>query len=642
MKKILSLLLMTAMLSCMIPVFGLFAAEADLATIDNADELIALAEKANADENYRKGETVTVTADIDMAGKAWKPIKVLNFVLDFQGHTVSNLKVTVTAADMHNDWHSNTLGLIASFVAGGRGVKNLKLKDSSLTVDAADKTIEVGGVIGKSDRGFVNNITMENVTITSNAAGSVGTLAGCGMWNYNGAEDNLVANLKATINAPKANVGVLFGHAHDGDTNYTLTDIDVELKVPASANAVKKDAYIGGGDTDGVTVTDAKVTIDSTGNEAIELDTIDTADEYIRFVNKVNETGRGYRKGQTILVTADLDFKGKTVPVIKDMVFTLDFQNHTVSNLVIVADNASGDFGLIANKVGNDGVNGVIKNVVLKNCSLTVNVAEGQTVQVGGVVGYCDRANVESATLQNVTVKVNGAGVVGGVIGAKGWKGPGNITATVKDTVIDAPNATVGLVIGKQYNWGGNEDSAPVNVKGANVSATVTASNEVTEATLIGEIGVTGTVTIPDTGVTVTLVDNAKGYDKDWTPDQTPVDPPVDPPQTEDPVDPPKTEDPVDPPVDPPKTEDPVDPPVDPPKTEDPVDPPVTDKPADNTTKAPDNTEAPDNGTPNQGGTDEPAGEDEDGSILPIVIGAVAAAVVVAVVVIVIVKKKKS
>lgn len=517
MKKTLSFVLVAAMLLCMIPAFSLFAAELDLTTIDNADELIALSEKATADENYRKGETVTVTADIDMAGKTWKPIKKLSFVLDFGGHTVSNLNATLTADDMHNDWHSNTLGLIASFVMGNCGVKNLKLKDSSLTVDAADKSIEVGGVIGKSDRGFVNNITMDNVTVTSNAAGCVGTICGCYMWSYGGSEISIVADLKATVNAPKATVGILYGHINDGGQQLTFADVDAALKVPASANAVKNDTFIGTGSCN-LTVTDAKAIIDATGNDAIELETIDNEDEYIRFVNKVNEIGRDYRRGQTILVTADLDFTGKEVPAINDMVFALDFQGHTVSNLVAVVNDASGNVALIANKIGNNGFNGVIKNIKLNNCSLTVNVAEGKDVAAGAVAGYCDRANVESATLTNVTIKVNGAGVVGGVIGSKGWGGPGDITATIKDTVIDAPDATVGLLVGKQWNWGGNEDSAKVNVLGADVSATVKAKNEVTATTFVGDIGVTATVTVAE-GLSATLVEDAKGYEEPKAPE---------------------------------------------------------------------------------------------------------------------------
>ena len=457
-----------------------------------------------------------------MTGKTWTPIKVINYVLDFQGHTVSNLNVTVTADGLHNDWHGNSIGMIATFVGNDDGIKNLKLKDCSLTVDAADKNVEVGGVIGKADRGFVNQITMDNVTITTNAGGSVGGLCGCYLWCYNGPMENKQMDVtmnNVTINAPKATVGALYGHLNDGgNTTMELTKVDCALKVPASTNAVKADTYFGSGSVKNFTVVSANITVDATGNDAIELDTIDNVEEYIRFVNKANEMGRSYRKGQTILVTADLDFTGKTVPAIKDMVFVLDFQGHTVSNLVSVVDNASGDVGLIANKVGNDGVNGVIKNVVLRNCSLTVNVAADASVQVGAVAGYCDRANVESATLENVTIKVNGAGVVGGVIGAKGWKGPGDITATIKDTVIDAPDATVGLLVGKQWNWGGNEESAPVNVKAADVTATVKSANEVTATTFVGDIGVTATVTVAE-GLTATLVEDAKGYEEPKAPE---------------------------------------------------------------------------------------------------------------------------
>ena len=251
--------------------------------------------------------------------------------------------------------------------------------------------------------------------------------------------------------------------------------------------------------------------------------TIDSEEEYIAFVNTVNEKNGEYMIGFGIKVTTDLDFTGMTVPAFKKMFLDLDFQGHSVYNLVRVVYNAEGNVGLIANEISNRNFNGVIKNIVLKNCSLTVNVAEGKDVAVGAVAGYCDRANVESATLENVTIKVNGAGVVGGVIGAKGWGGPGDMTVTVKDTVIDAPNATVGLLVGRQWNWGGNEDSAKVNVLAADVTATVKSSNEVTATTFVGEVGVDFTVTVAE-GLTATLVEDAKGYDPDWTvPTPTPT-----------------------------------------------------------------------------------------------------------------------
>ncbi|MBQ8287383.1 MAG: hypothetical protein IJX76_01260 [Clostridia bacterium] len=117
--------------------------------------------------------------------------------------------------------------------------------------------------------------------------------------------------------------------------------------------------------------------------------------------------------------------------------------------------------------------------------------------------------------------------------------------------------------------------------------------------------------------------------------------------QPTDPVDPPATEDPTDPtdPVDPPATEDPTDPtdPVDPPATEDPTDPVVTDEPATTTTKAPVTTKAPtvtNGASDNDTGTTDDSAE-EDGSVLPIVIGVAAAVVVIAVIAVVVIKKKK-
>ncbi|MGM9647878.1 MAG: hypothetical protein ACI3YH_07095 [Eubacteriales bacterium] len=471
MKKFLSILLTAAMLLCMIPAFSLFAAESDLTTIDSADEFVAFAEAANAaGRDYRAKETVKVTADLDMSGKSFAPIKESLFVLDFQGHTVKNLNVTVDNAE-------GNCGLIANKLANGNfnaGITNIKLENCSLTVNVADgKTVNVGGVAGLADRAYVDSAELKNVTITVTGAGNVGGVIGSKEW-AGGTTDMTIQMSGVTINAPKASVGIIIGNI-GGDASATLKNTTATLAVDASTNSVKNDTYVASG-ADKLTVGEnVSATVDTSKNPAVVLETIDNADELILLAKTANEIGKSYRGGQEIKITADIDMTGKAWTPIKEATFTLNGQGHTITGLSVTVDSTEkGDYGLLVNTLGNNPGNGRIKDLTVKDSIITVTSAATELstkyagnkgVNVGAVVGRSDRGVVSNVNLENVTVKVSGLAMVGGLAGFREWEAPDDtITGTLKNVLIDAPDATVGVVSGYSYHVDGTIANFTANV----------------------------------------------------------------------------------------------------------------------------------------------------------------------------------
>ncbi|MGM9681358.1 MAG: hypothetical protein ACI3XR_07630 [Eubacteriales bacterium] len=245
---------------------------------------------------------------------------------------------------------------------------------------------------------------------------------------------------------------------------------------------------------------------------------ISTVDEYIAFVNEANEQGDEYMRGQTVAIIADLDFTGKTVPTINKGKFLLDGCGKTLSNITTTVEAATnGTYGLIANEMSNNNFNGTIQNLTLKNCSLTVT-GEAENVNVGAVVGRADRAKVNTITLDGVTIKVEGVAHVGSLIGRKEWQAANDsISAiTLKNVVIDAPKAIVGILVGSADQI----DGTISNITG---SIGVKSSNTVTATTWFGSTTDSVSMTPDDSvknGITIT------DPDAPVTPPETPVEPP--------------------------------------------------------------------------------------------------------------------
>lgn len=477
MKKILSTLLVGSMLLAMAPAFSVFGAAADYSSIDTVDEYLAMVAAANDDDatNDPTG-TVTVTADeLDFAGKDYEPIMKANFNIDFGGATIKNLDVTVAQADCYNTTYwGYGAGLIANYLGNGKVIKNVTIADSTLTVNAEGADITAGGVIGANDRGYFEAINLDGVKIVSNANGSAGALVGNLMWSYdNDADITLASELDVEIDAANCNVGIIGGKCNDGSVTLNLNGVSGTVEVTASKNVVMDDTYVGSGTVqDNSTYENVTVSIEGGNAEeaAIEaaLKEIDTAEELAQLSERLAEKGADYRAGETIKVTADLDFDGVDYTPIVDAKFTLDFQGHTVSNLDVTTDGVTLDgktcAGLIANSLTND-PKGQIYNVTLKDCTLTTTAQ-----YVGGVVGGANRGSADNVTLENVTINATGAQYIGGVMGFKWWgcTHP-DMTATLKNVTINAgENTVVALMVGT-LDGAAQYGGAKLNVTGLTV-----------------------------------------------------------------------------------------------------------------------------------------------------------------------------
>lgn len=483
MKKTLSILLVAAMLFCMAPVFGLFAAEDDFTTIDSAAEFAAFAAAVN-DGSHTPTGTVMVTADLNMSGVDYKPInQISGFSLDFDGHTVSNINLTVAQADCYNNWHGTYTGLIANYLGNNVGITNLTLKDCTLTLDASGASIDVGGVLGTSDRGYVANVNLDNVKINSNAKGSVGGLIGCYMWSYDRAV-TINSELNFEVVAPTSTVGILFGHMNDATCRIAVLRAEGTLSIPdnQAANAVAGDTLIANGSlpaletntgAQGLYVDADNLKMTITGNEAAleiaeKLKEIDTGAELALLSQVQRPQGAAYRAGETIKVTADLDMAGIEYIPMKDVNFVLDFQGHVVKNLTVnvtpdtIADYSTGGVnyavGMIASTLTNQGGSaGCISNLKLHNSTLNVDAPSNAQLRVGGIVGYTNRAFVKSVEMKNVDINITGgtsSSMVAAIAGQYQWEYNAAGTTTDVESIrllsvtLNAPGKNAGLLFG--------------------------------------------------------------------------------------------------------------------------------------------------------------------------------------------------
>ncbi|MBR6769397.1 MAG: hypothetical protein IKM34_07935 [Clostridia bacterium] len=143
----------------------------DIAT---ADELVAYANYVNSlDGNATVGTTAVLSADIDMAGKDWTPIKRFIGTFDGQGHTISNLSYTATG-----QWSNVGAFMIdiANNNANGR-VKNIVFDNCTLTVATDNNNCYAGIVAAMVDRGNLTNITVKNSKLLGNAMKAGGIVA---------------------------------------------------------------------------------------------------------------------------------------------------------------------------------------------------------------------------------------------------------------------------------------------------------------------------------------------------------------------------------------------------------------------------------------------------------------------------------
>lgn len=255
MKKILSTALVTAMFASMAPLAGVFAdAAPDYTSIDSVEEYVEFAKAVDAG-TYTNNADHKVNVDLDFTGYNAEDVVITNQVrdlqLDFQGHTVSGLIREVTLTD-----HGN-VGLLIDNAPNYVEILNVKIKDCKLVVNCPtnDKGYNpwamVGGVIGRADRAYVNNVDFENVTIELNGPGAVGLAYGEKTWQDWRGPDIAIATKNVVVNATDADakVGLVIGRMGDvdGDT-ISITKLDITNTTINSTNEVTATTYAGAND----------------------------------------------------------------------------------------------------------------------------------------------------------------------------------------------------------------------------------------------------------------------------------------------------------------------------------------------------------------------------------------------------------
>lgn len=248
---------------------------------------------------------------------------------------------------------------------------------------------------------------------------------------------------------------------------------------------------------------------------------IDSVEEYVDFVKAVNSGS--YKDNGDYQVTVDLDLSGYPAEdvVMKEMAgdMLIDFKGHTVSGIDReVSFGNHGEAGILADKAGNYCE---ILNVKIKDCRLSVSIVDGHYAIVGGVIGNTDRSHISGVEMENVTITLKGWGTVGLVYGERKWDDFRNddLSVVLKNVLVDAPGATVGLIIGRQGDTDRNKETGEIdnkiNVKKMNVSdTTIHASNDISKDSYVGtDDGNNAGVTVAqDAEINVDFIENAEGY----------------------------------------------------------------------------------------------------------------------------------
>jgi hypothetical protein len=181
-----------------------------------------------------------------MTGKDWNPIKKMKFGIDGKGHTISGLNVTV------EETAGGNYGLLANELSNNgfnAFIKNVVIKDSTLTVKSTSDNaynVKVGAVAGFGDRGYASDITLSDVTINVEGKAYVGGLVGVREWAAAAERENGVNDVKfeyTTINAPEANVGLVYGYVGSDCNDVTISEVSGKVYV-VSANEVTSDTLI--------------------------------------------------------------------------------------------------------------------------------------------------------------------------------------------------------------------------------------------------------------------------------------------------------------------------------------------------------------------------------------------------------------
>ena len=470
-------------------------------SIGTLAELQAFADSAKNGETF-EGQTVALTADIDLGGESnpWTPISTFKGTFDGNGHVVSGLYIA----------SGSTVGFFGA-VNGGT-IKNLVVRGS------VTGSSDVAGVVGNLTAGQVINCGNEaTVSGGANVGGVVGvvngasTVTGCynkgavgGTTGYIGGvtgqhwRAGTVQNCYnvGTVTGPATVGGVVGGHkaaspvvenCFNAGSVVDSTDNanNIGAVVGATRGTQTNCFYLTGCGTsskDGVTEV-AKITADMLGEAFIADDDgingglpvlawqqkvpdliIGSYEALKAFADSVNG-GETY-EGKLVRLDVNVTLGGESNPWTPISTFkgTFDGNYHVVSDLYIASGSTVGFFGAVnggtiknlvvrGSVTGSSDVAGVVGNLTagqVINCGNEATVSGGSNV--GGVVGVVNGASTVSGCYNKGDITAT-TGYIGGVTGQH-WRA-GTVQNCYNVGTVTGP-ATVGGVVG------GHKAASPV------------------------------------------------------------------------------------------------------------------------------------------------------------------------------------
>ena len=182
---------------------GVYSPEEGVYEISNLAGLKWVAEQVNTEITTFEGETILLTADIDLNGEQWTPIGywvTFDGTFDGQNHTISNLKhhgteddcyvglfgytvkatiknLTIENVDLklvaNNSWAGGHLGALIGNIDGKTTIENITVKgDVKIDGDVTKKGAgRIGAVVGGNQ--VESTVTFKNVHVAANAGSFV-------------------------------------------------------------------------------------------------------------------------------------------------------------------------------------------------------------------------------------------------------------------------------------------------------------------------------------------------------------------------------------------------------------------------------------------------------------------------------------
>lgn len=209
--------------------------------INNAAGLIEFANKVNAGTNY-SGKTITLTADIDLAGIEWTPIgntqeKAFRGTFNGNNKTIKNLTVSGT----------NGVGLFG-YVDWNKTVGNSTIQNVKIHNAVVNGNHQVGALVGWAQSVEINDceVTFSSINCINPAGGEdgdkAGALVGYFSTSVNGGSMPFLTNAKAEncVVSAGRDAGQIVGAARETQVTGTATNVTVKNNGTATGANIRE------------------------------------------------------------------------------------------------------------------------------------------------------------------------------------------------------------------------------------------------------------------------------------------------------------------------------------------------------------------------------------------------------------------